>query len=30
MIEVYTVFNFFRVLLDKDFGKTVEEVGGDA
>lgn len=30
MMEVYTVFNFFRVLLDKDFGKTVEEVGGDA
>lgn len=25
LMELYTVFNFFRVLLDKDFGKTDDE-----
>ena len=30
LMELYTVFNFFRVLLDKDFGKAKEpaEEGG--
>ncbi len=30
LMELYTVFNFLRVLVDKDFGKTEEEKGGTA
>lgn len=29
LMEIYTVFNFFRVLLDKEFGKT-EKTDGEA